>query len=241
MVNIVTGTRKSSMLFLMPFLAMVLVALPVQAQVYKCTSEEGAVIYSDSPCTAGDLQTLPGISDEPSTENTSNLARKPLVIQQLDTAVKSSIALNDLKRAEALATTREHWEWIAEARKNTAQVTQAATPDPAASAECHQAKSQLDYEAGKPFPDADFLQAKRSLMYASCGLSEPLEVVTEAPATGFFPYYGSQYPRHRHRFHHGKKHDWEPRPPAGYTSPPYDRHKETPFGSRFIRPEDMPR
>lgn len=241
MVNAVNSTRKSSMLLLMPFLAMLLITLPAQAQVYKCTSEEGGVVYSDSPCIAGDTQTLTGISVEPSAENTPNLARKPPVIQQLDTAVKSAIALDDLKRAEALATTREHWEWIAEARKNTSQVTKAETSDPAASAECQQAKSQLDYEAGKPFPDADVLQTKRSLMYASCGLSEPLEVVTEAPATGFFPYYGSPYARQPHRFPHGKKHGWLPKPPAGYTSPPYDRHKEKPFGSRFIRPEDMPR
>lgn len=241
MVNAVTGIRKSSMLFLMPFLAMLLVALPAQAQVYKCTSEEGGVIYSDSPCTAGDTQILTGISDAPSAEHPYNLARKPLVIQQLDTAVKSAIAFNDLKRAEALATTREHWEWIAEARKNIPQVMQAETADPATSAECQQAKSQLDYEAGKPFPDAEVLQTKRSLMYASCGLSEPLEIVTEAPAAGFFPFYGSEYPRHPHRFHYGNKHGWQPRAPAGYTSPPYDRHKEKPFGSRFIRPEDMPR
>jgi len=229
------------MLLLMPLLAMLLVALPVQAQVYKCTSEEGGVVYSDSPCTMGDTQTLTGITGEASAENTPHLARKPPVIQQLDIAVKSAIALNNLKRAEALATTREHWEWIAEARKQTPQVTQAATSDLAASAECQQAKSQLDYEAGKPFPDADVLQTKRSLMYASCGLSEPLEVVTEAPAAGFYPYYGSPYPRPPHRFHHKKKHDWQPKPPSGYTSPPYDRHKERPFGSRFIRPEEMPR
>jgi len=225
----------------MPFLAMLLVALPAQAQVYKCTNAEGGVVYSDSPCTSGDTETLTGISGEPGLENTPNLARKPPVIQQLDAAVKSAIALDDLKRAETLATTREHWEWIAEAKKKTPQVSKIETTDPATSAECQQAKSQLDYEAGRPFPDAEVLQTKRSLMYVSCGLSEPLEVVTEAPAAGFFPYYGSPYARHPHRFPHGRKHDAQSGRPSGYSSPPYDRHKERPFGSRFIRPEDMRR
>lgn len=224
---------------LMPMLAMLLFAVTANAQIYKCVSEENGVVYSDSPCINGDTQTLPGIDAAADMNSVPALARKPPVILQLDTAVKSAIAVNDLARAEALATTREHWEWIAEARKSASQVAKSETPDPAASAECQQAKNELDQEAVKPFPDADVLQTKRSLMYVSCGLSEPLEVVTEAPAVGFFPYYGSPYtyPRHPHRFPNGKKPHWPPRP-SGYTSPPYDRHKERPFGSRFIRPEE---
>jgi hypothetical protein len=229
------------MLFLVPLIALLLIALPAQAQVYKCTSQEGGVVYSDSPCTSGNIQTLPGITGESSGAVTPNLARKPAVIQQLDTAVKSAIAMNDIGRAEALATTQEHWEWIAEVRKTTPQVAKAETSDPAQSADCQQAKSQLDYEAGKPFPDTDVLQTKRSLMYASCGIPEPLEIVTEAPAAGFFPYNGRPYGRHPHRFPHGDKPGWHPKPPSGHTSQPYDRHKERPFGSRFIRPEETPR
>jgi hypothetical protein len=224
---------------LLPILALLLISIPAHAQVYKCVGAEG-VEYSDSPCANEDSQTLTGIDS--TTSPTPALAHKPPVILQLDTAVKAAIAVNDLARAEALATTREHWEWIAEARKNTTQVARTEVGDPAASADCQQAKSELDQEAGKPFPDADVLQAKRSLMYASCGLSEPFEVVTEAPAVGFFPYYGNRhaYPRHPHRFPHGYPPHRPPKP-SGYTSPPYDRHKETPFGSRFIRPEDAPR
>ena len=226
---------------LLPILALLLLAAPVHAQVYKCVGEDG-VVYSDSPCAEDSSQTLTGIDSAAQPEATPILAHKPPVIVQLDTAVKSAIAVNDLTRAEALATTREHWEWIAEARKNIPQATAASNLDPSASPECQQAKSQLEYEAGKPFPDEDILQAKRSLMYASCGLSEPLQVVNEAPAVGFFPYYGNPhaYPRYPHRFPHGQK-PHRPPQPSGYTSPPYDRHKETPFGSRFIRPEDDPR
>ena len=229
---------------LMPLLALLFISLPVQAQVYKCLGQDGTVIYSDSPCNAGDEQTMPDITNIPSQPARPSLASKPAVIQQLDTAVKAAIAMNDLSRAEALATTQEHWEWITDARKTTPQPARTESLDVAQSAECQQAKSQLDYEAGKPFPDPEVLQSKRSLMYASCGLPEPVEVLNEAPAVGFFPYHNNPYayPRHPHRFPHGKPpHSQQPRPPAGYTSQPYDRHKERPFGSRFIRPEDTPR
>lgn len=241
MVNAVIARRKSSMPLLMPIVALLLLSAPAHAQVYKCISEDNGVVYSDSPCNASDSQTLTGISTE-NTNAAPALAHKPPVILQLDTAVKSAIAVNDMARAEALATTREHWEWIAEARKNTSQVARAEAGDPATSQECQQAKSELDHEAGRPFPDPEVLQAKRSLMYASCGLSEPLEVVTEAPAVGFFPYHGNPYVhrRHLHRFPHGHKPRHHPKP-SGHTSPPYDRHKETPFGSRFIRPEEIRR
>lgn len=230
----------SDMPNLTAFLALLMMALPAQAQVYKCTSEQGRVIYSDSSCTKGSQQSLPGISNTPQATNPTGATRKPAVIQQLDTAVKSAIAVNDLNRAEALATTSEHWEWIGEARNNVSQSSRNQRQDPAQSAECQQAKTQLDHEAGKPFPDADVLRTKRSLMYASCGIPEPVEVVTEAPAVGFFPYQWTRHPRHPHRPPHGQKPGWQPRPP-GYTSPPYDRHMEKPFGSRFIRPEDAPR
>ena len=233
--------RKSSMPKLIPILAILLFTAPAYAQIYKCVSKDG-VVYSDSPCTEAGSQTITGINGAAPADGTQALARKPPVIMQLDTAVKSAIALNDLDKAEALATTSEHWEWIAEARKNAPQTARADTSDPAASVECQQAKSELDHEAGRPFPDPEVLQTKRSLMYVSCGLSEPMEVVTGAPAVGIFPYYGNAYGhfRHPHRFPRGSKPHWPPKP-SGYTSPPYDRHKETPFGSRFIRPEEIRR
>ena len=222
---------------LLPVLVLLLLSLPAHAQIYKCTSDKNSVVYSDNPCAAGDDQSLPGIVNQPIDEQPS-LARKPPVILQLDTAVKSAIAVDDFTRAEALATTREHWEWIADARKNAPKDVAANQIEPA---ECTQAKARLEQEAGKPFPDAEVLQAKQSIMYAACGVSAPLEIVTETPAVGFFPYYNDPYGHRRypHRHSHGK-HDRPPKP-SGYTSPPYDRHKETPFGSRFIRPESIRR
>lgn len=224
---------------LMPMFAVLLFSATAHAQVYKCVSETG-VVYSDSPCADAANQTVTGINGSASQGHPQALPQKSPVIVQLDTAVKSAIALNDLNRAEALATTREHWEWIAEARKSSPQSARAEASDPAASAECQQAKTALDQEAGKPFPDPEILEAKRSLMYASCGFSEPpTAVVTGAPAVGIFPYYGNPYGFNHHpqRYPRGHKSHWPPKP-SGYTSPPYDRHKETPFGSRFIRPDN---
>lgn len=226
---------------LLSVLALLLVAVPAHAQIYKCTSEKSGVIYSDNPCAVGDDQALTGIVDDVHTDESPSLGRKPPVILQLDTAVKSAIAVNDLMRAEALATTREHWEWIANARKNMPSTIKAEAPHQAESAECTQAKTGLEQEAGKPFPDADVMQAKQSIMYAACGVSGPLEIVTETPAVGFFPYYNNPYAHRRYPHRHShRKHGREPKP-SGYTSPPYDRHKEAPFGSRFIRPESAPR
>ena len=226
---------------LLSVLALLLVAMPAQAQIYKCISDKSGVIYSDNPCAVGDDQSLTDIVDDVHTDESPSLARKPPVILQLDTAVKSAIAINDLTRAEALATTREHWEWIADARRSAPTTVKAETANQAESAGCSQAKAGLEQEASKPFPDADVMQAKQSIMYAACGVSAPLEIVTETPAVGFFPYYHNPYAHRRHPHRHShRKHGREPKP-SGHTSPPYDRHKETPFGSRFIRPESAPR
>src|SRR5690606_21440978 len=202
---------ESSMPALLPVLALLLVAAPAHAQIYKCTSEKGGVIYSDNPCTAGDSQSLTDIVGDAPADGQPSLARKPPVILQLDTAVKSAIAVNDLTRAEALATTREHWEWIADARKSAASAVKAESSDQVESAECTQAKAGLEQEAGKPFPDADVMQAKQSIMYAACGVSAPLEIVTETPGIGFFPYYNDPY-MHR-RFPHRHSHSKHGRPP----------------------------
>ncbi|HEU4708814.1 MAG TPA: hypothetical protein VFS17_05835, partial [Methylophilaceae bacterium] len=150
-------------------------------------------------------------------------------------AVKSAIAAGDLTRAEALATTREHWEWIAEARKTNAK--NAPPADQANSEECLAAKQALERAANSADPEPEVLQAKRSLMYAACDIPQPVELVNQQPVTTLFPYPYTRrrgYPGHRHP--HGD-HD----KPSDYTSPPYDRRMAEPFGSRFIRPEDAPR
>jgi hypothetical protein len=221
-------------------MALLLVTAPGYAQVYKCRDAQQNIIYSDSPCTAGHRQELTDIPAEGAVSLPANPVQKSAVMRQIDAAVKSAIATNNLPKAEALATTREHWEWIAEARRSAPQLNTSNSDDITDSYECMQARSSLEAEANKPNIDAQVLRAKRSLMYAACDLPEPIEIVNQAPGA-VFPYaYGRNpygYPRHPHRSHHGpgKPHN------SGYTSPPYDRHMETPFGSRFIRPEDAPR
>lgn len=209
------------------------VAPPLYAEVYKCTGADNRVVYSDSPCAAGRTQALTDIKPGQNTAQPA-LAQKPAVILQLDVAVKSAIAAGDLTRAEALATTREHWEWIAEARRANAKNAPPAGQDD--SEECQAAKQALERAADSANPEPEVLQAKRSLMYAACDIPEPVELVNQQPAATLFPYpYSGRrgYPGHRHLHGgHGK--------PSGYTSPPYDRRMAEPFGSRFIRPEDAP-
>lgn len=45
----------------LPFALLLLLALPAQAQVFKCTSTDGKVLYSDEPCTKDShSKTIPG-------------------------------------------------------------------------------------------------------------------------------------------------------------------------------------
>jgi hypothetical protein len=219
-------------------LALLLAATPVYAQVYKCTDADNNTVYSDSPCNTGYVQELTGIPAENTQTQLPTPVQKSAVIRQIDAAVKAAIAANNIPRAQALATTREHWDWIAEARKSAPADPAMQTADVEDTYECMQAKRNLEAEADRANVDPEVLRAKRSLMYAACDLPEPIEIVNQAPAT-VFPYaYGRTpygYPRYPNRPSYGKP------PAAGYTSPPYDRHMEKPFGSRFIRPEDAPR
>jgi hypothetical protein len=225
---------ESSMPSFLSVLLLLLFVAPAHAEVYKCTGEGNRIVYSDSPCHAGDTQTLTGILPEQNMGQPP-LAKKPAVILQLDAAVKSAIAADDLTRATALATTREHWEWIAEAKKTSAK--NKVAPSQAESDECGQAKHELELEANRSDPKPEVLQAKRSLMYAACGLPEPIELVNDQPAAALFPY---PYSRNRHGIPGRHPHSGHDKP-SGYTSPPYDRRMAEPFGSRFIRPEDAPR
>lgn len=100
-----------------PYLAIPIVLLfsaTAHAQVYKCQNDKQQVVYSDSPCPAGNTEQVTNIKlNEPQADgfnNNSNLMR------QLDGAVKSAILAGDLTKAGALATTFEQKQWVADAQ-----------------------------------------------------------------------------------------------------------------------------
>ncbi|HZV97692.1 MAG TPA: DUF4124 domain-containing protein [Methylophilaceae bacterium] len=204
---------------------------PAHAQVYKCKNQNNQIVYTDAPCASGSSQILTDIQVTGAVN--SNLPKEQSALtRQMDTAVKAAIATGDLNRAQALATTKEHWEWIAIARReqNNAQNTVIGRTEADLSAErgdtleCQQAKRSLELEANSSLYEPSAIHAKRSLMRAACGIKEPNEIIYDNRTTTFF--------RHPIRPLHPIVN------PHGYTSPPYDRHMEKPFGSRWIRPED---
>jgi hypothetical protein len=186
-------------------------ATPANAEVYKCQNQSGKIIYSDAPCKSGtqtvtDIPvTMPDTGLTNSTQSSSALAR------QMDIAVKSAIANNDLHRAQALATTREHWDWIAAAKREANQTPTLGRTEADLSAErgdseaCQQAIRSYELEASSSFDETEALNAKKSIMHAACGIKEPLEVNNyPAPATAFYPPRGSRPyyrrgPSHSHR------------------------------------------
>lgn len=228
-----TGKHPSKLTFrlLLIIAAVALLAFTAtsaSAQVYKCVGAKNQTTYSDKPCTNGATQAL--TNTEPSLSIDADSARQieSSIMLQMDAAVKTAIADDDYTRAQALAITEEQREWISTAKKQydtritAGKLQTSAYPDKGNSAECQQAKRSLE-QAANGISSAEALNAKTSLMNAACGIQ---------PATDYF-YGGPVLPLYYHGYGH--------KPPykSGYTSPPYDRTTAKPFGSRFIRPENI--
>jgi hypothetical protein len=164
--------------------ALVMIILPslAFAQVYKCTFKDEAtrqtkVVYSDSPCGKAEKQTLTAIQAKSQldiqTQQTTPLAQA----KALDLAVTNAVLSRDFKLAKSLATTKEHWRLIAIAEGETApQVLTVANSQPVVSreAECAQATYDFDYVSSTSWRDRELVAAKKSVMYAACGVSEPV-------------------------------------------------------------------
>lgn len=212
---------------------------PLKAEVYKCQTAKSQVIYSDMPCHPGSTQTITDIQTSLALNQTNS---QSAVMRQLDDAVKSAIAEEDFVRAGALVTTREQRNWVALAKKDAARSIAAGRTESdliaeqGNSDECKQAKVSLEKEASSSFRKSDVLAARTSLMRASCGLrDESLPDATLTYANGYEPFLYSPYPYYSHRKLGHFPHNPGLMHPVAYTSPPYDRHMEKNFGSRFIR------
>jgi hypothetical protein len=199
------------------------------AEIYKCTNEKNKTTYSDAPCGSGSIQNLTDIQASLPTNPLPPYDRENSALKrQLDAAVKSAIAVNDFTRAEALASTAEQKQWIAKAKNEMAQNsvigrTEAdLSADLANSYECQEAKRNLEREVNSFSPEPEVLTAKTSLMRASCGQREPVEVV-----------YGNRVPIF-FRFPH--RHGFIKQP--GDISLPHDRSMVRPPGSKSNRSED---
>lgn len=236
-------------LIIMGFVSLVAFAVTANAQVYKCTSGKDKTAYSDKPCSIGSSQTVTDIAAPVNADTADakadNDSRSSLT-RQMDDAVKTAIANDDLIRAQALATSKEQRSWVNTAKKEAAQkiaANNAASPSSKASSyECRQARANLDRVSDSNV-DAGVINAKTSLMQAACGEQYQVSGYGGAPS----PYLSYPYPNRGGYPHHGSypnqgsypypgqyPHDHGNSP--GITTQPYDRTIEPNFGSRFVRP-----
>ncbi len=193
------------------------------AEIYKCEAGKNRTLYSDKPCSETHTQSLVDVPKQ-----AAQASDNSDVIRRLGDAVKNAIRNNDLRRAEALASTDEQKNWVADAKKEAAKnniVAKAETDtavDKANSAECLAAQRSLEKDTRSNFMDPAILSSRTSLMRAKCGIKEP-----EPSYINRYPYLTAWPNKPGHI-----------NPPQGITTGPYDRHMEKPFGSRFIRPEN---
>lgn len=93
----------------------------------------------------------------------------------LDSAVTSTVLNQDFKIAKSLANTKEHWRLIAIAEGHTPpQPVIVANSQPFVSRadECKQAKYNFEYVSRNSWRDRNLVAAKKSIMYAACGVPE---------------------------------------------------------------------
>lgn len=229
MKNPATHSTKPHLLLGMTCLLM-LATRPVLAEVYKCESK-GKVIYADSPCVAGSVQSLPDI-DEVAAQAAPQQGNA--LEQKLDQAVKSAINSGDLVRAKALATSDAQKSWVTEAEKQQRTKGNESSKNSIDQEACQQAMHALDQVKNLP-STAETLNNATRQMNSACGFKSPATVYN-APSR--LPY-GVYYPNRPHRPYPQLPYPQEsPKPPASSNPADYPKPKQENFGSRFIRPED---
>jgi hypothetical protein len=201
-----------------------------QAQVFKCSyvdkaSRQTKTIYTDEPCTKTSKQTLVEFKAKPqqtaknTQQNQSPVNQTPVnqsANQEasnaaLDNAVTQAVLNKNFELAKSLAVTKEHWRLIAVASQ-PAPVKAAVEPvQVAANNPCEDATKEFDYTSRVNWRDSDLIAAKKSIMYAACGINEPAQPVIIGYAPYGYSYGGirttrwvppAAYPQHDRWHHH---------------------------------------
>lgn len=185
--------KKAACLFSLALLA---IATPAMAQVYKCESSQG-VVYSDTPCASKTGQTKLDIQADPSpTPEGSVTTDKNRYVQQLDDAVKAALAANDIAKAERLAITPEQRELIRQAKLRNSETTSTAVADKSTSSECIAARKSLQaaYDASDSAAgDPELLDKQISAVQAACGSSDIDPTYTQRTRNLYRPGFGYPY------------------------------------------------
>jgi hypothetical protein len=171
--------------------ANLLLTTHVNAEVYKCTFEDSEtsqnkVVYSDEPCNKSEKQTLTTIQlksplTAPPLAQPQALQAPPatqLAQAELDAAVTRAVLNRDFKLAKSLAVTKEHQRLISIAEDKAMLPPEIVAHNQAVvarEAECAQAKDNFEVVSRTSWRDKDLVAAKKSIMYAACGIAEPVQ------------------------------------------------------------------
>lgn len=139
-------------------------AVPVLAQtVYRCTDAQGQVLFSDESCPTG-----------------SQAAR--VTVTPGNTVDNSALRESMRSRAEREPSDPARVVTRSDAARPPAD-------DRARSFECRQAQRDYEVSAGSASALPSLIEAKRSIMFATCGLSEPDRVEVVTPVVPVVPVY----------------------------------------------------
>jgi hypothetical protein len=172
--------KNSQLLSGIVFLIGSFVCSHATAEVYKCTSfdkktGQKKTSYTDAACADSAKQTLIEIQE------TSNLADNvPLTDDaELDLRVSRAVLKHDFKLAKSLAMTKEHWRLISMAEGTERQQVRTVATSPVVIArstrqdECTLARNDFEFTSRTQWRHKDSIAAKKSIMYAACGISDP--------------------------------------------------------------------
>ena len=177
-------------------LALLAIATPAMAQVYKCESSQG-VVYSDTPCASKTGQTKLDIQADPApTQEGAAPTDKNRYVQQLDEAVKAALAANDIAKAERLAITAEQRDLIRQAKLRNNDSGKAQVADKSTSSECIAARKSLQsaYDASDSAAgDPEVLDKQISAAQAACGNSDVDPTYTQRTRNLYRPGFGFPY------------------------------------------------
>jgi hypothetical protein len=160
------------------FLAAFSFASGASAQVYKCTfadnqTHQNKVVYTDMPCHKSAQQTITDISE--ASKNSVKNQKIAYTTIDLDNAVTQAVLNKNFALAKSLAKTKEHWRLIA-ITENATPVSENDKPEnviqsPSDNA-CERAQHDFDSTSQLYWRDRELVAAKKSVMYALCGVPE---------------------------------------------------------------------
>lgn len=194
------------------------------AEVYKCTSTNNAsgqktIVYSDIPCqTSASGQAV----SQRKVEITDYAIAQPSATDaDVDLQISRAVLNGDFKLAKTLAHTKEHWRLISMAEGQRVEPAKLAVPPvvivkDTSTNDCAMARSDFESTSRTHWRQKDLIAAKRSSMFAACGVAEPAQqnspVVIGQSYGGiqssrwFAPAYRPKVYRHAYHQHYKKHH-----------------------------------